>query len=161
LRKAALIVRNHKTPVDFITDRFQSQLLRLTVLFLQVVPALIYITAQVVALKSTLNSIFGLDEDSAYPVIIIMFITLMFEWLGGINSIALTDCVQGLLMLAAYIALPVIFVVHFGGWKELDPITYPKPEYYQTPPKEQQLDFWQFAMQTFTFFTLPHLMQPT
>jgi Na+/proline symporter len=160
LRKAAL-VRNHKTPVDFITDRFQSQLLRYTVLFLQVVPALIYITAQVVALKSTFNSIFGLDEDSVYPVIIIMFITLMFEWLGGINSVALTDCVQGLLMLGAYIALPVILVVHFGGWKELDPTTYPKPEYYQTPTKEQQLDFWQFAMQTFTFFTLPHLMQRT
>ena len=47
LRKAAL-VRNHKTPVDFITDRFQSQVLRYTVLFLQIIPALIYINTKLI-----------------------------------------------------------------------------------------------------------------
>ena len=35
LRKASNI-RNHQTPVDFITDRYQSQLLRYTIVSLQV-----------------------------------------------------------------------------------------------------------------------------
>ena len=160
LRKAAL-VRNHKTPVDFITDRFQSQLLRYTVLFLQVVPSMIYITAQVVALKNTFNTIFGLDADSIGPVILIMGITLLFEWVGGLTSVALTDLVQGCFMLVAYVSLPIIISMNFGGWRELDPTTYPRPDFYRTPSKEDQLNLWQFTIQTFTFFTLPHLMQRT
>lgn len=132
LRKAAL-VRNHKTPVDFITDRFQSQVLRYTILFLQVIPALIYITAQVVALRGTLNTIFGLDQDSYFPVLIIMLLTLLFEWVGGINCVALTDCVQGCIMLVAYVCLPIIITRNFGGWDSIDPETYPRQDYIQTP----------------------------
>lgn len=79
LRKAAL-VRNHKTPIDFITDRFQSQILRYTVLLLQTIPSMFYITAKVVALKSTVNTAFGIDQGSPIPVAIIMGITLLFEW---------------------------------------------------------------------------------
>ena len=158
LRKAAL-VRNHKTPVDFITDRFQSQMLSSTVLFLQVIPALIYLTAQVVALKSTLNGIFGLQASITYPAVIIMATIVFFEWAGGINCVALTDCVQGLVMVVGYILLSCVLARNFGGWKDLDPATYPKPEFFQTPSKALQLDFWQFTIVTFSFFTLPHLMQ--
>jgi sodium/proline symporter len=160
LRKAAL-VRNHSTPVDFVTDRFQSQVLRYTVLFLQVVPALFYIMAQVAALKNTFNSIFGLDKDNPMPTIAIMTITLLFEWVGGISCVALTDCVQGAIMFVALIVLPMIIAAETGGWQGLDPATYPKPEFYSTPSAKQQLGFWQFSVQTFTFFTLPHLMQRT
>jgi Na+/proline symporter len=40
------------TPVDFITDRYQSQILRYTIVFLlQVIPYLIYLAAQVMAIK--------------------------------------------------------------------------------------------------------------
>ena len=112
-------------------------------------------------MKKTFNGIFGLDEDSYYAVVIIVAITLGFEWVGGTNCVALTDCVQGAIMLVAYVSLPAIIAVNFGGWKELDPLTYPKPEFYRTPSKDTQLDFWQFTMQMFTFFTLPHLMQRT
>ena len=50
MRKAGL-VRNHSTPVDFITDRFQSQILRYLIVALQIVTTLIYLAAQVIALK--------------------------------------------------------------------------------------------------------------
>lgn len=158
LRKAAL-VRNHKTPVDFICDRFQSQLLRYTIVVLQIIPSLFYTTAQVIALKSTCNNIFGLDPDTIYPVLIIMTVTLLFEWIGGLRCVAMTDCIQASIMVVAYICLPIIIRKNFGGWAELDPTTYPRPDFYQTPSWDEQLDFWQFAMSTFTFFTLPHLMQ--
>jgi sodium/proline symporter len=160
LRKAAL-VRNHSTPVDFVTDRFQSQVLRYTVLFLQVVPAVFYIMAQVVALKTTFNSIFNLEKENPIPTIAIMTITLLFEWVGGISCVALTDCVQGGIMFVALIVLPMIIAAETGGWQGLDPTDYPKPQFYSTPSTQQQLGFWQFTIQTFTFFTLPHLMQRT
>jgi Na+/proline symporter len=58
-------------------------------------PTIIYLAAQVIASKGTFNSIFELDADAgAYPVIIIMILIVMFEWVGGLNSVAITDSFQ-------------------------------------------------------------------
>lgn len=153
--------RNHQSPVDFVTDRHQSQLLRYMVVFLQVIPTLIYLSAQVVAIKSTFNSVFELDADSTYPAILIMGLILAFEWVGGLNSVALTDCVQAVVMSVSFITIPAILLKHFGGWRDLDPETYPRPEYYQTLSTADQWEFWQFSIVNLSFFTLPHLMQRT
>lgn len=134
LRKAS-ILRNHQSPVDFITDRYQSQVLRYTVLVLQLFPSIIYLAAQVVAIQVTFNSIFELDPDEAYPVIIIMAMILIFEWVGGLNSVALTDLFQAVVMVLSFIILPVVVLKNFGGWKDLDPETYPRPQSYQTLSK--------------------------
>lgn len=160
LRKASLI-RNHQSPVDFITDRYQSQVLRYTIVFLQVLPTLIYLAAQVIAIKGTFNSIFELDPDSNYPVIIIMALILVFEWIGGLNSVALTDSIQAIVMVLSFIIIPSVLMKNYGGWQDLEPETFPKPEFYQTMTKDQQWDFWQFALVNFSFFTLPHLLQRT
>jgi Na+/proline symporter len=50
MRKTSM-VRNHQSPTDFITDRYQCQILRYTILFVQVVPSIIYLAAQVIAIK--------------------------------------------------------------------------------------------------------------
>ena len=158
LRKSS-IVRNHQSPVDFITDRYQSQVLRYTVLFLQFLPTVIYLAAQVVAIKGTFNSIFELDENTSYPVIIIMTLILLFEWAGGLNSVALTDTIQAVIMVLSFIVLPSVIVKNWGGWSVLDPESFPRPEFYQSPSRETQWGFWQFSLINFSFFTLPHLMQ--
>ncbi len=160
LRKASMI-RNHQSPVDFITDRYQSQLLRYVILALQVLPTLIYLAAQVIAIKVTFNSVFELDPDASFPVIIVMIIIVIFEWLGGLNSVALTDAFQAVVMVTSFVILPVVVLRNFGGWKDLDPETYPKPQFYQTLTKESQWGFWQFSLVNFSFFTLPHLIQRT
>jgi Na+/proline symporter len=159
LRKSSNI-RNHQSPVDFITDRYQSQILRYSIVFLQVVPAEIYLAAQVAAIRSTFNAMFELDAGTVYPVILIMLVILLFEWLGGLSCVAATDSLQALVMFFSFIAVPSVIAGILGvGWKDLDPFSYPKPHYYQTPTKETQWDFWQFSMSGFAFFTLPHLMQ--
>jgi len=134
LRKAS-ILRNHQSPVDFITDRYQSQILRYTVVVLQLFPSIIYLAAQVIAIQGTFNSIFELDPDESYPVIIIMGMILIFEWLGGLNSVALTDLFQAIVMVASFVILPSVVVKNFGGWTDLDPDTFPRPETYQTMSK--------------------------
>lgn len=118
LRKTGLI-RNHASPVDFITDRYQSQVLRYTIFFLQVFSALIYLAAQVVSIKQTFNDIFEIDPNSVYPVIIIMLLILMFEWLGGLSSVAITDSIQALVMILSFIILPFVIKKNFGGWADL------------------------------------------
>ena len=54
--------------------------MRYTVLTLQVLPAAVFLAAQVAAIKNTVNAMFGLSPDAVWPVIMIMFIILMFEW---------------------------------------------------------------------------------
>ncbi|KAL7547892.1 hypothetical protein ACHAWF_011163, partial [Thalassiosira exigua] len=55
LRKARM-VRNHTTPVDFITDMFRSQILRYTVATCQILAQFIWMCSNVVALRNAFNS---------------------------------------------------------------------------------------------------------
>jgi hypothetical protein len=76
LRKASL-VRNHHTPLDFVTDRYRSQLLRYTIFTIQVLASFVYLSAQVTSLQSTFNIMFGFDPSAdVWPVIVIMLIIL-------------------------------------------------------------------------------------
>lgn len=158
LRKASL-VRNHSTPVDFITDRFRSQILRYTVLIIQVLASLVYLAAQVNALQSTFNAMFGFDPADIWPVIVIMAIILSFEWAGGLAVVALSDSIQGIVMAISFTLMPLVILYYYGGWNDLDPLTYPRPDFYQTPSSEDQWLFWQFSLINYSFFALPHLMQ--
>lgn len=160
LRKMSL-TRNHQSPVDFVTDRYQSQFLRYTIFFLQVLPSIIYLSAQVNAVKGTFNSIFGIDPDSVVPVIIIFALILLFEWAGGLTSVATTDAVQGLVMTISFIMVPIVILRNFGGWSGLDFSTYPQQSFYQTPSGDSQWLFWNFAISNLGFFSLPHLVQRT
>lgn len=158
IRRAGLL-RNHQSPTDLITDRYQSQVLRYTTLLLQLLPSIVYLAAQIIAIKVTFNSIFNLDPDAAYPVVIIMLCIVLFEWLGGLSSVAITDSVQAVVMVCAFICIPCVIFRNFGGWQDLDPETYPKPQFYQTPTRQTQWKYWQFSLVNFAFLTLPHLIQ--
>lgn len=83
------------------------------------------------------------------------------KWVGGLSSVALTDSIQAFVMFFAFVAVPSVLASQFVGWKDLDPFTYPRPEFYQTPSRENQWFFWQLSLINLSFFTLPHLMQRT
>lgn len=158
LRKAGSL-RNHSTPVDFITDRYQSQLLRYTIVILQIVPTVIYLAVQVISIQRTFNNIFGFDSSAKSPTILIMLLILAFEFIGGLSSVAITDTIQAFALVFGFLFIPIIIKLNFGGWTDLDPETYPKPEFYQTPSKDAQWLFWQFSMVNLSGFTLPHIVQ--
>lgn len=87
-----------------------------------------------------------------------MAVILLFEWAGGLAVVAMSDSIQGLIMLISFICVPFVMVKNFGGWKDLDPLTYPRPEFYQTQPMSQQLEFWQFSLINISFLALPHIV---
>jgi Na+/proline symporter len=160
LRKCSLM-RNHQSPGDFITDRFRSQSLRYTILLLQAIPSIIYLSAQVIAIKQTFNSIFEINPDSPTGVIIIFVLILIFEWTGGLVSVAATDAIQGFVMCLAFLSLPAVIHRNYGGWSDLDPNTYPQPKFYQNPTARTQWLMWNFGLVNVGFFSLPHLLQRT
>ena len=101
LRKASL-VRNHQTPADFITDMFQCQLLRYTVITSQLISQFVWMTSNVVAIKNAFNGAFVIDPDSPWLTVGIVCFILLSEWFGGLSAVALTDTVQGGIMVSYF-----------------------------------------------------------
>ena len=99
------------------------------------------------------------SSAEVWPVISIFAIILAFEWAGGLAVVAMSDSIQGIVMLVSFICIPFVILRNYGGWADLDPSTYARPDFYQTPSEEDQWLFWQFSMVNVSFFALPHLMQ--
>ena len=161
LQKASQ-VRNHQSSADFLTDRFRSQLVRYACVFLQLLPSIIYLAGQCTAIRSTFNSIFGLDPNSVVAVILISGIILIFEFVGGLTSVAITDTIQASLMILCFILLSAVIKARYGGWTDLDWEEYPNPSHYQTPTPDSAFLFWSFVFTTSCQqFTLPQFLQRT
>lgn len=160
LRRASEI-RNHQSPVDFITDRFQSQYCRTSIILLQLGPTAIFLAGQIVAIKLAFNPVFGLEKDNIWPSVIVVAVILMFEWAGGLSSVALTDTVQGFVIFFSYLCLPIAIYMNFGGYEDIDLSTFARPDFFQTPSKFDQWQFWQFTVINIAFFGLPPLIQRT
>jgi Na+/proline symporter len=158
LAKASL-ARNHQSPVDFITDRYRSQILRYTTLFFQVFPSIIYLTAQISSIHSTFNVLFGISLNNYTPVVLICLLIVALEWIGGLQSVAMTDAAQGLLMVLCFITASFAILSKYGPWSDLDWETYPQPSFYQTPDGETQWNMWEFMFLLFSGFTMPHMIQ--
>ena len=77
----------------------------------------------------------------------------------GLSSVALTDCIQGFIMVFCFIALPSIITKNYVGWNDLDWETYPRPEFYQTPSGSEQWLFLNFVISLAGGFLQPHLIQ--
>jgi Na+/proline symporter len=89
---------------------------------------------------------FNLPPDVAYPVVIMMIIILVFEWLGGLSSVALTDTIQAVIMVFSFLAIPIVLAKQFLPWSALNSSTFPKPEFYDTISSKQSLLYFIYSL---------------
>lgn len=157
LRKAGA-ARNHSSPVDFITDRYQSHVLRYTIVFLQILPTLLYLAVHVIAIQRVVYGILGASTSTIVPTSIIMAFLLGSEMVGGLYGVAITDTIQAFIMVAAFLLIPIALKNNSDELVD-DWESYSRPDFYQTPSKDSQWLFWQFSMINVSFLTLPHVMQ--
>jgi len=76
-----------------------------------------YLAAQLFGAGKILQATFGIE-----PIVGIMIgttIVLFYTMMGGFLAVAWTDLVQGLLMTAVAVVLPVVGLIHVGGWGPL------------------------------------------
>jgi len=76
-----------------------------------------YVAAQMVATGKAFDSFTELDYASG--VVVGATIIIAYTLVGGYKAVAWTDLVQGLLMLAGLILLPVVAIGAAGGWAEV------------------------------------------
>ena len=93
---------------EYLTKRFQSKsyVLQGVCAIVFLVFFTVYVAAGILAGGTVLNSILGIGELPSF--IIFTFFVLAYTFLGGLAAISRTDFLQGMLMLIAILAAPII-----------------------------------------------------
>ena len=118
LRAATEEAGNALTISDYLEARFsdQSRLLRVVPAVFILVFFLVYTTSGLVAGGKLFNSVFGMPYGVA--VVAGGVSIIIYTSLGGFTAVCWTDTVQGLLMVAALVAVPVVSLRRLGGLAE-------------------------------------------
>ena len=104
---------------DVISARFNDNkhILRSIAVVIILTMVCAYVTAQMVASGKALSSFIGMDYRSA--VVVGAVIIIAYTFVGGYKAVAYTDVVQGVLMLAGLIIVPVVAIAAAGGWQSV------------------------------------------
>ena len=118
LRRYTSMMGNLTLP-DFFESRFKdkSNILRILSVFIILVFMIPYVSAQFNAGGKTFSTSFGVSETTG--ILLTAFIVLAYTALGGFMAVSLTDMIQAFFMIIALLALPIIAIVHAGGWSEI------------------------------------------
>lgn len=96
---------------DYVKDK--SHIIRITGVIIIILLMFTYVAAQMTAAGKSLNAIFGLDYT--WGVIISGLVTVLYTMMGGYRAVTWTDLVQGLLMVVALVAMPIVAIFYLGG----------------------------------------------
>lgn len=115
LRHYAHMAGNSITIPDFFEQRFRdgSHALRMVSALVILSFFLIYAASGFVAGAKLFNTVFGLSYESA--LLLGVGVILAYTFMGGFMAVCWTDLIQGMLMLAAIVVVPVAGIARMGG----------------------------------------------
>lgn len=118
LRRYTSMMDNLTLP-DFFESRFKDKynILRIISVTIILIFMISYVAAQFNAGGKTFSTSFGVSETTG--VLITAAIVLIYTALGGFMAVSLTDVIQAFFMIFALLILPIIAIVHAGGWGEV------------------------------------------
>ncbi|MDX1633417.1 MAG: sodium/proline symporter PutP [Marinobacter sp.] len=116
LRTYSLSAGDSLTLPSYFENRFEdrSRILRVVSAFFILLFFLFYTSSGLVAGGKLFETVFGLDYSTA--VIIGTLAVVSYTFFGGFLAVAWTDVIQGLLMFAALLLVPVMAINVAGGW---------------------------------------------
>ncbi|WP_299729206.1 sodium/proline symporter PutP [uncultured Endozoicomonas sp.] len=115
LRVYSEVAGNSVTLPEFFTNRFRdtSKMLQMVSAFFILLFFLFYTSSGLVAGGKLFETVFGLDYTTA--VVIGTLCIISYTLFGGFLAVSWTDLVQGLLMAAALLIVPIIAMQSFSG----------------------------------------------
>ena len=115
LRRFSIRANDSITVPQYLTNRFMSdnKALQIICAVIFMVAYCVYSASSIVACGNLFNTVFGMDKQVA--MIGATVIILVYTFLGGFNAVCWTDFFQGLLMLAALMAVPIIAACIMGN----------------------------------------------
>ncbi|MCI2264513.1 sodium:solute symporter family protein [Sediminivirga luteola] len=112
--------QNFITPTDWITHRFQSRAVTILAIVLMLWGLANYLLEQLVAIGHAVAGLTAGAIPYGWAVIGFIVIMLTYEWLGGMRAVAITDALQGIiLMIGIAIMLAGALVLSGGGVGDL------------------------------------------
>lgn len=105
---------NFITPGDYIRHRFRSPVLTLLATIVMIYALGNYTLAQLKAMGAAVEGITDGQVSSAYGIVALAVIMVIYETLGGMRSVAWTDVIQGVVLLIGFSILLYI-VPDLGG----------------------------------------------
>ena len=119
IRATSIEVGDALTIPDYLEKRFQdnSHLLRIVSAFFILMFFLFYTSSGLVAGGKLFETVFGFPYQ--YAVIVGAAAIIAYTFVGGFLAVSWTDLLQGLLMLAALLIVPMMAIQSSGGWDVL------------------------------------------
>lgn len=116
LRTYSLAAGDSLTLPSFFENRFEdkTRALRVISAFFILLFFLFYTSSGLVAGGKLFETVFGLNYSTA--VIVGTLAVVSYTFFGGFLAVAWTDVVQGLLMFAALLLVPIMAISADGGW---------------------------------------------
>ena len=140
---------------DFYRVRFNKTTEVVSALFM--VPSYFsWIAAQLVALSILMQTVSGLDRSLG--VILCTSLVLMYTYIGGMWSVAITDFVQTIVIIVGLTVLAVIVVTEAGGLSAMiDAAPADNPDFFQFFPKSNPISYiqWIAAWMTIGLGSIP------
>lgn len=115
LRKYTIKANNSLTLPEFFSNRFHDKknILKIISSVFITIFFLVYTASAFTAGAKLFNSVFGLDYHMALAIGALVIVT--YTLFGGFMAVCITDFIQGLMMLAALMLVPIIAFIMLGG----------------------------------------------
>ncbi len=107
------------TVPDYLSERFLDRSHRIRVVSAVIIFTMVgaYTAAQLTASGKAFSSFLGTSYEGG--VVIGAIVILLYTSIGGFKAVAYSDLVQGVLMFASLLLLPIVGIWQAGGWREL------------------------------------------
>ena len=130
------------TPGDFIHDRYDSHVLTLLVNLILIATLSNYILVNLKAIGHVVEVMSGGLVPFVVGIIALSLIMVVYESLGGMRSVAWTDAIQGLLLLAGCSVIAGALVYRYGGLPAvISQLEAVRPEFWSPPDTPQKLSW--------------------
>ncbi len=150
------------TPTELIFDRFQNNPLKLVFLGVMVIFTLPFLTLQPIGAGYLLENLTGGQIPYFWGAAFFTVAIVFYVCIGGMNSVALTDVFQGILMFSLMLMALFAIASSLGGIGEANQAVYDlKPELFNTQGADnfftQKKWFSYMCLWTFTLPMLPQM----
>ncbi len=118
LRVYTSVVANSITIPDYFETRFDDDkhILRIICAIVILIFFTFYVSSGLVGGAKLFEATFGIEYSIALSVG--TFIIVIYTFLGGYKAVCWTDLIQGFLMMAALVVVPLSMLYHLGGYEE-------------------------------------------
>ncbi len=108
-------LRGYITPSDWAEDRFDWNMIGLATSILFAYACANYLLEQLVAMGHMVGGITAGYIPYQVGVVALLIIMLVYEWWGGLKSVATADTVNGIALMIGILATLIMAIVFFGG----------------------------------------------